>query len=172
MTVDPRIRKAKPQYLAVDKDKMLSALENHARTKRTKAGFWNLQFMVLWICVPLALVLVAGSVGFTDSTYHVVRTRTVTAVVGHLPKRVQTEEMKRLAIYATELGPFIQAKHPMALPSIEIAKSGDTITPRTKEVIIAGVPFILQDVIQKQNYALPDTHVPVSSEFVAAKCYC
>ena len=150
-TLDERLRNAKPDYVQVDKDRILSRINQATDTMpHQHTAWWRKKKLLVSIVIPLATI---SAVGFTYP--HLWENNgSVKAYTAPTTAQMQLKALQASKYFNTNFGPFIHAKQSVNLPRNEIAHSHAQITPDTREVILMGVPFIRMDVIQTSNYAL------------------
>lgn len=166
MSLDERIRNAKPNYINVDKDLFIAGVFDGVKDESKEKRPMRLKAVVGFVVLPLAVL---SAVGFADKAYHVEKTSTVTAVTGTVPTQVKKSGIQKEPAFGTNFGPFIQAKHEISLPKDQIAYSHSQITSKTRELIELGVPFIREDSITKDNIEYPNVKIPYQMDFVVAK---
>lgn len=175
--LDERIRSAKPDYVQLDKEKLVSQVvrnENIARAQKHEKRWWTGKKLIASIIIPVAAL---SAVGFTQLPKSMwIRNGSVNAYTGQETQQQIVDGIKKsMGGFYTKSAPFIQAKHTIPLPKDQIFYAQRTgvatqeTPPQAKEVILMGIPFIRMDIIQKDNYAIPGSYTSLREYFLPAK---
>lgn len=170
--LDERLRSAKPNYITVDKDKIVSqVVQATYGMQQKRKSWWTTKKLILPI-IPLAAVC---AVGFTKLPELWVNNGSTRAYTGPTTHEMLVNGVKATGGLMTKNGPFIQAKHAISLPKDEVLyvqnrAATSNVSLKTKEVILMGIPFIRMNVIQKDNYAHSNMNYISDKEmFIPAK---